>query len=68
MHLFCTLPMLHLSAPPALLPSFFPCRAAITFGIMMWPNLWLLFLPIPQSSFLQQLTGLDYSHMIRYHR
>ncbi|KAI7839460.1 hypothetical protein COHA_006861 [Chlorella ohadii] len=43
-------------------------RVALTFGIMMWPNLWLLFLPIPQSSFLQQLTGLDYSRMIRYHR
>lgn len=43
-------------------------RVALIFGIMMWPNLWLLFLPIPQSSFLQQLTGLAYSQMIRYHR
>ena len=35
---------------------------------MLWPNIWMLFLPIPQSSFLQQLTGLGYSQMIRYHR
>lgn len=35
---------------------------------MLFVNMWLLFLPIPQSSFLQQLTGLSYSSMIRYHR
>lgn len=44
------------------------CRAAITFGIMLWPNIWVLFFPIPQSNFLQWLTGLNYSQMIRYHR
>lgn len=44
------------------------CRMALTFGIMLWPNLWLLFFPIPQSSFLQELSGLGYSQMIRYHR
>ncbi|KAL4436813.1 hypothetical protein ABPG75_003952 [Micractinium tetrahymenae] len=43
-------------------------RMAITFGIMLWPNIWALFFPIPQSSFLQWLTGLGYSQMIRYHR
>jgi hypothetical protein len=47
---------------------FLICRVGLIFGIMMWPNLWLLFLPIPQSSFLQQLSGLNYSQMIRYHR
>ena len=44
------------------------CRVAIIFGIMMWPNIWMLFFPIPQSSFLQTLTGLQYTEMIRYHR
>ncbi|KAL4432588.1 hypothetical protein ABPG77_000525 [Micractinium sp. CCAP 211/92] len=43
-------------------------RAGITFGIMLWPNIWMLFFPIPQSSFLQWLTGLGYTQMIRYHR
>lgn len=57
-----------MTTPTAASAPCLPCRVALTFGIMMWPNLWLLFLPIPQSSFLQQLTGLDYSRMIRYHR
>ncbi|KAI3436428.1 hypothetical protein D9Q98_005845 [Chlorella vulgaris] len=43
-------------------------RIALTCGIMMWPNIWLLFLPAPQSSFLQALTGIQFTEMIRYHR
>jgi hypothetical protein len=35
---------------------------------MMWPCIWLLFLPIPQSNFLQWLSGMTYTEMIRYHR
>ncbi|KAI3436430.1 hypothetical protein D9Q98_005847 [Chlorella vulgaris] len=43
-------------------------RVALIFGLMMWPNIWLLFLPMPQSSFLQALTGIQFTEMIRYHR
>jgi len=41
---------------------------ALIFGILMWPSLWLLFWPIPHNSFIQWITGLSYTSLIRYHR
>lgn len=43
-------------------------RWALLLGCLMWPSLLLLFLPIPQSCFIQWITGLSHSHLIRYHR
>ena len=51
-------------------PPFSSCfrRAALYFGVVLFIDVWMLLLPIPQSSFLQDLSGLDYHQMIRYHR
>uniref|UniRef100_A0A1D2A9N1 FAD-binding FR-type domain-containing protein n=2 Tax=Auxenochlorella protothecoides TaxID=3075 RepID=A0A1D2A9N1_AUXPR len=43
-------------------------EASTQFGQLMFIDLWLLFLPIPRSSFLKDLTGLDQQAMIRYHK
>lgn len=45
-----------------------PYSAALYFGVLLYIDVWLLLLPIPQSSFLQELSGLDYHQMIRWHR
>lgn len=37
-------------------------------GKSLMIDVWVLLLPIPQSSFLQELIGLDYHQMIRWHR
>ena len=44
------------------------CRLALTFGLMLMPNVALLFFPIPHNSFLNTLTGIPHERMIRYHR
>lgn len=36
--------------------------------MVMFIDLFLLFLPIPRWSFLQELTGKDTSAMLRYHK
>ncbi|KAL6785569.1 FRE1B [Auxenochlorella protothecoides x Auxenochlorella symbiontica] len=38
------------------------------FGVLMFIDVYLLLLPIPRSSFLQDLAGLDHAAMIRYHK
>lgn len=42
--------------------------AALYFGVILFIDVWLLLLPVPQSNYLQDLTGLDYHSMIRWHR
>ncbi|KAL6785949.1 FRE1C [Auxenochlorella protothecoides x Auxenochlorella symbiontica] len=42
--------------------------AGLYFGVLLFIDVWLLLLPIPQSSFLQDLSGMDYHQMIRWHR
>ncbi|KDD76246.1 hypothetical protein H632_c300p0 [Helicosporidium sp. ATCC 50920] len=37
-------------------------------GGLLLINLWLLFLPVPRSSALQQLLGSDHAQLVRYHR
>ncbi|KAK9823744.1 hypothetical protein WJX72_005103 [[Myrmecia] bisecta] len=43
-------------------------RAAISIGQTIQPCLLLLFLPLPQNSFLNCFTGIPFVSMIRYHR
>lgn len=45
-----------------------PNSAGRQFGVLMFIDVYLLLLPIPRSSFLQDLAGLDHAAMIRYHK
>ncbi len=45
-----------------------PCSAGLYFGVLLFIDIWLLLIPVPQSSYLHELTGLDYHQMIRWHR
>eukprot|EP00879_Flechtneria_rotunda_P017062 GHRR01017869.1.p1 GENE.GHRR01017869.1~~GHRR01017869.1.p1 ORF type:complete len:271 (+),score=49.52 GHRR01017869.1:89-901(+) len=40
----------------------------IAWGWLLWPNLALLFMPVAHNSFLNYLTGLPYSALVRFHR
>ncbi|KAL6785951.1 FRE1D [Auxenochlorella protothecoides x Auxenochlorella symbiontica] len=42
--------------------------AGLYFGVLLFIDIWLLLIPVPQSSYLHELTGLDYHQMIRWHR
>jgi hypothetical protein len=46
----------------------FGCRISLAFGWLGFTDLACLFLPISHNSFLNALTGLPYSALIRYHR
>lgn len=50
-------------------PTTFPLhRAGKQFGVLMFIDIFLLFLPMARGSVLEDSTGLSHEDMLRYHK